>query len=328
MPYLVVVSSGQVNGSGLTTQAAPGFTGITQGGDYVFYKVTSPTGYISGTVTGPSGPLAATVQTDGLPFVTFSNFSGSYVIPALVGGVNVTASVPNTALTASALTQVTAGQTSTVNLTLTGEIEAATVTPANGAVGVPLTAEIDITAPDAFNQSSVTATNVILTTSGPNGGPQVPVRFVFSQNGTRLSVFPVSALQPSTSYTLAASGLANELGGLITVPTITFTTQAITPPNFNTNALVFAMPDQNGNVQISAPPNSFPPGTIILIIDQNSGVVLSLTVANDGSVSGKIPASIDDVLSVTITAPDKTTASFTISQFVAADGTTAIGPEW
>src|SRR5260370_31551854 len=92
------------------------------------------------------------------------------------------------------------------------------------------------------------------------------------------------------------------------------------------NALVVGMPDQNGNVAVSAAANSFPPGTTILIVDQTNGVVLSLTAFNDGSVSGQMPATIDDILAVTITAPDKTTASFTRSQFVAPDGTTAVGP--
>jgi hypothetical protein len=325
-PYLVVVSLAQVTGSNLVTQAAPGLSGITQGGDYVFYKLTSPTGYVSGTVNASTGPVPALVQTDGLPFVAFSSSAGSYVIVALAGPVNLTASVPNTALSGTAAVQVTAGQTTTQNITLVGQTESATIAPPNGAVGVPLTAEIDITAPDAFNPVSITATSVTLTQNGQGTSTPVPVRFVFSQGNTRLSVFPLSALQPSTTYTLAASGLANVLGGLVAVPTATFTTKAITPPNFNPDALVFSMPDQNGNVQVSAPAGSFPSGSTILIIDQTNGVVLSLTVFNDGSVSGQFPATIDDVLSVTITAPDKTTTSFTRSQFVAPDGTTAVGP--
>jgi hypothetical protein len=325
-PYLVVVGQAQLNGANLVTLAAPGLSGITQGGDFVFYKLSSPTGFVSGTVTTSSGPVAAMVRTDGLPFVAFANFAGSYVIPALAGSVNLTASVPNTALAGSGSAQVIAGQTATANLTLVGQIESATVTPPNGAVGVPLTAEIDITAGDAFNQAAVTTANVTLTQTGQGSNVPVPVRFVFSQGGTKLAVFPLTALQPSTTYTVAASGLANGVGGLIAVPTVSFTTQAITPPNFNTDALVFAMPDQNDNVSISTPANSFPPGTTILIVDQTNGVVLSLTVANDGSVSGQMPSTIDDVLAVTITAPDKTTASFTRSKFVAPDGTTAIGP--
>src|SRR5882762_3015656 len=326
VPYLVVVSLAQVTGSNLVTQAAPGLSGITQGGDYVFYKLTSPTGYVSGTVNASTGPVPALVQTDGLPFVAFSSSAGSYVIVALAGPVNLTASIPNTAVSGIAAVQVTAGQTATANIPLIGQTESATVTPPNGAVGVPLTAEIDITAPDAFNPVSITATSVTLTQNGQGTSTPVPVRFVFSQGGTRLSVFPLYALRPSTTYTLAASGLANVLGGLVAVPSVTFTTQAITPPNFNPDALVFSMPDQNGNVQVSAPPGSFPPGSKILIVDQTNGVVLSLTVFNDGSVSGQFPATIDDVLSVTITAPDKTTATFTRSQFVAPDGTAAVGP--
>jgi Bacterial Ig-like domain/Metallo-peptidase family M12B Reprolysin-like/IPT/TIG domain len=324
-PYLVVVSLAQVTGSNLVTQAAPGLSGITQGGDYVFYKLTSPTGYVSGTVNASTGPVPALVQTDGLPFVAFSSSAGSYVIVALAGPVSLTASVPNTALSGTFTVQVTAGQTATANITLIGQTESATITPPNGAVGVPLTAEIDITAPDAFNPVSVTATSVTLIQNGQGTSTPVPVRFVFSLGNTRLSVFPLSALQPSTTYTLAASGLANVLGGLVAVPTATFTTKAITPPNFNPDALVFSMPDQNGNVQVSAPAGSFPSGSTILIVDQTNGVVLSLTVFNDGSVSGQFPATIDDVLSVTITAPDKTTTSFTRSQFVAPDGTTAVG---
>jgi PKD domain/Bacterial Ig-like domain len=326
VPYLVVVSRAQVNGSTLVTQGAPGLSGLTQGGDYIFYKLTSPTGYVSGTVTASGSLVPAMVQTDGLPFVTFTGSSGSYLIPALAGTVNLSASVPKTAVAGSGTVQVTAGQTTTANLVVTGQTESATITPPNGSVGVPLTPEIDITVPDAFDQTSVLSTNVTLTQNAQGMNTLVPVRFVFSQGGSRLAVFPQSALQPSTTYTFAASGVANLLGGLIVVPTVTFTTQANTPPNFNTNALVFGMPDQNGNTQISAPANSFPPGTTILIVDQTNGVVLSLTVANDGSVTGQMPATIDDVLAVTVTSPDKTTATFTRSQFVAPDGTTAIGP--
>ncbi len=326
VPYLVVVSLAQVNGATLVTRGAPGLSGLTQGGDYIFYKLTSPTGYVSGTVTASGSPVPAMVQTDGLPFVTFTGGSGSYLIPALAGTVNLSASVPKTAVAGSGTVQVTAGQTATANLVVTGQTESATITPPNGSVGVPLTPEIDITVSDAFDQTSVLSANVTLSQNAQGTNTLIPVRFVFSQGGSRLAVFPQSALQPSTTYTFAASGVANLLGGLIVVPTVTFTTQANTPPNFNTNALVFGMPDQNGNTQISAPANSFPPGTTILIVDQTNGVVLSLTVANDGSVTGQMPATIDDVLAVTITAPDKTTATFTRSQFVAPDGATAVGP--
>lgn len=324
VPYLVVVSMAQVTATNIISQATPGLPGITEGGDYVFYQVTVPTGFVTGTVSAGSGPVAAMVQTDALPFVAFSNASGNYTIIAAAGTVNLTASVANTALAATTTTQVTAGQTATANLTVAGQVEAATITPANGAVGVSLTAEIDITAAAGFNQATVTSSSVVLTAVG-NSTP-IAVRFVFSNGGATLAVFPQAALQPSTQYTLQASGIANAVGGLISVPTISFTTVAINAPTYNTSSLVFAMPDSNGNVAISAAAGSFPSGSKFLIVDQTNGVVYSLTVFNDGSVTGSMPATINDILQVTLTDPSGNVTNFTVSQFVAADGSVAVGP--
>ena len=324
VPFLVVVSMAQVTATSIVSQATPGLPGITQGGDYVFYELTVPTGFVSGVVSTSSGPVAATVQTDALPFVAFSNSTGTYTVVAAAGTVNLTASIPNTALAGTNTAQVTTGQTATANLTVVGQVESATITPANGAVGVALTAEVDITAADAFNPATVTSSSVVLTAAGSS--TPVALRFVFSGGGTKLAVFPQVALQPSTQYTLQASGLANALGGLISVPTISFTTVAVTTPTYNTDALVFAMPDSNGNVAISAPANSFPAGSTILIVDQTNGVVYSLTVFNDGSVTGQMPATINDILQITLTDPSGNITTFTRSQFVAADGTTAVGP--
>jgi hypothetical protein len=322
VPYLVVVAMAQVTATNIVSLNTPGLPGITQGGDYVFYELNVPTGFVSGTVSTGSGPVAAMVQTDGLPFVVFSNSNGNYMVAAAAGTVNLTASIANTALAGTASVQVTAGQTATANITVAGQVEAATITPANGALGVPLTAEIDVTATDGFNQSTVTSSSVVLTAAGSS--TPVALRFVFSGGGNTLAVFPQSALQPSTQYTFQASGLANALGGLISVPTISFTTVAITPPTYNTNALVFAMPDSNGNVAISAPAGSFPAGSTILIVDQTNGVVYSLTVFNDGSVTGSMPATINDVMQVTLTDPSGNVTNFTVGQFSAADGSVAV----
>jgi len=324
VPWLVAVSQAQVTASNIVSQSTPGLPGITQGGDYVFYKLTAPTGFVAGNVSASSGPTAAMVQTNTLPFVVFAPATGGFTVPSLAGPVVATATVPSTALAGTQSAQVTAGQTATANIAVVGQVEAASVTPPNGAVGVPLTAEIDITAANAFNPATVTSSSVTLSQSGQGGSP-VGLRFVFSQGGTALAVFPVTALQPSTQYTLQASGLASSVGGLISVPTVSFTTTAVTPPSYNTDALVFSMPDSNGNVQINAPANSFPPGSTILIVDQTNGVVLSLTVGNDGSVSGQMPATIDDVLTVTLTDPQGNKTTFSRTQFVGSDGSVAVG---
>ena len=71
--------------------------------------------------------------------------------------------------------------------------------------------------------------------------------------------------------------------------------------------------------------HTFAPGTTVLIVNTGNGVVVSLTVANDGSLTGSIQASTFDRLIVTITDPIGRTATLQRSTFVAADGTTAVG---
>lgn len=149
--------------------------------------------------------------------------------------------------------------------------------------------------------------------------------FVLSSSGTVLSFAPVSNLNPATQYTIQVAGLADTFGGAVVVPVSSFTTKAAAALNFDPNAITFSFPDANGNIQVTAPAGSLPSGTQVLIIDQTSALVLSLTARNDGSVSGSFLGTINDTLQITVTDPNGATASFTRSQFVAPDGTTAVG---
>ncbi len=327
-PRLVAVALAQVSGGRIVTQPYPGLPGITVGGEYVFYRSASPLGFVGGRVTAGGGGGGALVSTDGLPFVAPTDAAGQYTVPALAGTANVKATVAQTALVATGSVAVTVGQTASLDLALAGAVSAATVDPADGAVGVDPNAGITVTAADPLDPATATAANVQLFQVGSAGGAgnqPVAVRFVLAQGNRQLSIFPLAALQPATRYTLQVAGLATAVGGLVAVPSVTFTTRAVAPPNFNPDALVFAFPDADGNVAVAAPAGSFPAGSKLLIVDQTNGVVLTLTAGNDGSVSGELPATIDDVLQVTVTAPDKSTASFTKTQFVAPDGSVAVG---
>jgi hypothetical protein len=325
VPRLVVVSLAQVAGAQIVTQPSPGLPGITQGGEYVFYRSAQPLGFVAGRVSSGGGAVIALVSTDALPFVAPSDATGRYVIPALPGTASLKATVPQTALLATGSVAVTAGQTAVLDLTLAGSVATATVDPPDGALGVDPTAGMTVTVTDSLSPATVAAASIQLFQAGSSGNQPVAVRFVLGQGNRQISVFPLAALQPATRYTLQVSGLATAVGGLVAVPTVSFTTRSVTPASFDPNALVFAFPDANGDVQVSAPANSFPAGSKVLIVDQTNGVVLSLTVGNDGAVSGRLPATIDDVLAVTITAPDKSTVTFTRTQFVAPDGTVAVG---
>jgi hypothetical protein len=246
----------------------------------------------------------------------------------LAGTVNLKASAPNTSLAGTASAQVIAGQPVAVNILLAGVVTSATVTPADGTLGVPTSTIITITTTAPLNPQSIVQSNLSLVKGSASApGALVPLQnFILSASGTTLTFAPVANLDPATQYTIQVSGLADASGGAITVPASSFTTKAVAAFNFDPNAITFAFPDQNGNIHVSAPAGSLPPGTKVLIIDQGNAVVVSFTAFNDGSVSGDFPGTINDVLQITVTDPNGAAISFTRSQFVAPDGSVAVGP--
>jgi hypothetical protein len=326
VPHMVLAALAQINGGNLTSVASPGLPGVTQGGEYVFYDIPAPVGFVQGTVSSSAGPVQALVKTDSLLIVSITAANGNYIVPALAGSANLNASAPHTNLIGSASVQVTAGQTAQANITLSGTVTSATVSPADGTLGVPASTTITITTTAPLNPQSIQQANLVLLQGTATSGTPVPVQpFVLSSSGTVLSFAPVSNLQPATQYTIQVTGLADTFGGAVVVPSSSFTTKAVAPLTFDPNAIIFSFPDQNGNIHVSAPAGSLPPGTQVQIIDQTSGLVLSLTALNDGSVSGDFPGTINDVLQVTVTDPNGANASFTRSQFVAPDGSVAVG---
>jgi hypothetical protein len=327
VPRIVVVALAQINGNSLTSVASAGLPGITQGGAYVFYDFPSPIGFVTGVASSTAGPVQALVQTDSLPIVSITGANGVYVVPALVGTVNLKASAPHTALAGSATAQVTAGQSTQVNIPLAGTVTAAVVSPADGSLAVPVSTVITVTTTAPINPQSIQQSNLQLFKGPVSANQLVPLQaFVLSTSGTVLSFAPQSNLDPAVQYTVQVAGLADSFGGAISVPSSTFTTKAAAVFNFDPNQITFSFPDQNGNIHVSALAGSLRPGTKVLIVDQSNSVVLSLTALNDGSLSGNFPGTLNDVLQVTVTDPNGAVASFTRSQFVAADGSVAVGP--
>ena len=102
---------------------------------------------------------------------------------------------------------------------------------------------------------------------------------------------------------------------------------AETAPTYSPDSLTASFPDAQGRVTLSAPAGSFPSGTQFLVINASSGEVVSFSAANDGSVSVRVGATINDRLVLTITDPDGRVMTVARSKFVdPATGQTAIGP--
>jgi RHS repeat-associated protein len=320
---LVVVSLARIVSGRLVSSPYPGLAGITQGAHYVLYRSSLPLGFVGGVTSASTGAVTAFVSTASLPFVAFSGSDGAYVVPAVAGAASVSARVRGTGLAGSGAAQVTRGATTPLNLLLSGAITTAVVTPADGSMAVLTTTQIQIDASVALNAATATSSTIKLVRAD---SVSVPLRFITSLNGRSLTAIPQTKLDAATQYTLVVSGLADAFGGLVAIPATTFTTKSEVIPAFDARRLTFSFPDVNGIVQVIAPADSLAPGSYILVTNTSNGVIVSMTALNDGSVRGELPASINDTLLVAVTDPLGNVTTFSRSQYVAQDGTTAVGP--
>lgn len=285
--------------------------GVRTQGSYVFYRSFSPVGFVAGLASAPG----AVVETSGLPFVALSDANGRYRAVALTGPVTVTAFVPRSSLRASASVDVLEGETAPLDLTLSGQLTTASVTPSDGALGVSISAQIDVASSTPLAQGP--------SLSLLEGGVGVPVRLVLSGSGRSLAVIPEVSLKHETTYTLEAATLADVFGGAVVIPQTTFTTGSKEALSADAEDVKLSLPGDNGIVEVSA--FGLPPGTTVLLVNSGNGIVVSFTYAVDG-VLGELPASISDRILVTLTDPAGSIVTFEKSKFVAPDGTTAIGP--
>jgi RHS repeat-associated protein len=325
VPRVIVVSLAELVGGRLVSKLHPGLPGVRQGGRYVFYRVSVPIGFIGGIASITTGPASVVVSVQSLPFIALGGPDGSYAVAATAGAADVTAVLPGTNLVAHGTATVIGNATTALNLALGDAITTAIVTPAQGAVGVPTNTTIELDTTAAIDRTSATADTLRLFKGPVANAQSVLVQIVVSASGRTVSIVPATTLDPATAYTVVVAGLRDTHGALVVVPATTFSTRDHAASVLDPEALTFSMPDAGGLVHISAPAGSLPPITTILLVNTGNGVVLSLTAGNDGSLSGELPASIDDVLNVTLTDPNGTSINVNLSRYVGADGTTAIG---
>lgn len=334
IPRLAVVALAAMVGDKLVTQPSAILPGVRREGRHVFYRLAGPVGFVGGVTSTGAGGAKAVVTADGLPFIAASEPAGEYVLTTYPGAaVSVRARIPGTPLQAEGgPVAVLANEATSLPLLLSGASTTARVAPPNGSAGIAVNVRIEVTPTVPLDPASVATAVVSLVRA--SDGQLVPVRLVVGVGGRSLSVIPERQvagefvpLEFATAYTLTVSGLRDSYGTLVSVPPSTFTTAAFVAPTLDVHKLVFAAPDDDGIVKVTAPTGSFPPGTTILIVNSGNGVVLSLTADNDGAVNGELPASVDDRLLVTVADPQGNAKSFERSQYVIdpATGETAVG---
>lgn len=326
VPRPEVVALGALADGRIVSVSHPDLPGVRRGGEYVFYRLASQPGVVTGFTRASGTPVSALVSSTTLPFVGVSAADGRYALVAGVGTNTLTANVPGTSLLGTASVEVAAGATASQDVALDGTLTVAVVRPLDGAQAVPTTVQVEIETTAALEPATVTVQNVRLVKLGDGGGTEpVAVRLVLSASRKLLAVVPEAVLLPEVSYRLEASGLVDVFGAAVSVPLVSWRTRADEAPAYDYTKLVISVPNAEGQVTVSAPAGTFPPGTQVLIINTGNGVVESFTADNQGAVSGQMAATLMDRLFISVSDPFGHQVDFERSQyFDAATGLTAV----
>jgi RHS repeat-associated protein len=144
-----------------------------------------------------------------------------------------------------------------------------TISPANGATGVPVNVRVDVVANVALSTASVGSGAVVVS----NGGISVPGTVTPSSDGTTLTYLPSTLLNASKTYTVTVSGVTDEAGNTLVPFTSSFTTGTSGTAN-TTQPAVVSMNPANGASSVSV--NS----TIVLTFNE----AIDFTTANAANV--------------------------------------------
>jgi hypothetical protein len=331
IPRLLVVALAEANGGRITAVPAPGLPGIKAGGRYVFYELSGPVGWVSGLTLASTGEAVsgAVVEGGSLPFIGRTGAGVPYLLPVRPGAAQLSATVPGQRLVGSGSVTVAAGgpgEAASLPIALTGEATLATVTPANGTLGVAVSVQVELEATGPLDPDPVNLAKAKLS----KGAVPVAVKYLLSGSGKRLAVIPLKPLDTSTEYTFTAAGIEDADGKPVLVSGVTFKTKDFVAPVYDIEKLVFSFPDPQGWVTLTAPADTLPPFSTILVMNAMNGFVGTYMAEGDGSVGhaleARLLATINDRLFVTITDPQGNVTSFERSKFVKPDGTVAIGP--
>ncbi|MHB8735498.1 MAG: Ig-like domain-containing domain, partial [Terriglobales bacterium] len=235
------------------------------------------------TVSLPAGSLAVTKQMAVSAEVQgTSDSSVDYLINGVQGGTTSTGTITSLGvftapLTVPASATVQIGvvshadptQQASAPLQLVANTTPPTVlslTPANAAVGVPLTSSIHLKFSEPLDPTTVGATNFALT----KGSTSVPLGSAYDPTTSEITLTPRIVLQPQTSYALAVSSAVTDLtGNHISTLSTSFTTEglatlqgqlgtiigtSVSSLNITSVGSAITSPDSAGNFTVQAKP--------------------------------------------------------------------------
>jgi len=304
---LKLVALARQSGSFVSSDgSAAGVTlpGVNVSGTYYFLQAKSAIGFIAGTVSDSSNApfTGALVKSDSGSLIDLSASNGGYLLAAPVASFNVSATdlykgdVGTAAGTIGAANQVTA-----VNLTIKMVLpQVVSIVPAANAVNVQPSDPVVVTFSKGMDKSSITSATLKVADST---GAAVSGVISFSVDGTAATFYPAASLQSQASYSVTVSGAIKDLQGYTLGQDLSssFTVRKTSAPPLPAAGMVTGtFPDADGFITVTGTQGSAEPNDTVLLVNDNSGEIVSLTPGSDGSFSGKIRGQLGDQIKVVL----------------------------
>lgn len=306
------------------------FSGLLDEGRYVFLAASQPLGFITGTINNADGQsqagMIATLNT--FPLASISTPEGRYILAAPPGPVTVTVRNP---LTSDVITRPVTisgvGSFASLNIGLTPQPPSVVaISPANGAVDVPLISVVQVTFSEPVNPLTVLDA---LTVVDDNGAALAGSQSL-TPEGTVLTFRPDAILADSATYSLTVSAAVQDMAGnpLTEAFRARFTTVDVTPPTLPpAGQISVTIPDATGLCTVSGTQGTVQPDWVVIVKNRTTNALTSVIPNADGSFSLNVAAGPADKLDLILQDAAGNQVTTPLPRYRNPDGTVVVGEE-
>ncbi|MBI5485500.1 MAG: Ig-like domain-containing protein, partial [Deltaproteobacteria bacterium] len=307
---LKLVAMGRLSGSIINSEplAAEIWAGaprpyIDSTGQYLFLQAVAPIGYVSGQITDAAAAAfaAINISAQSATLADLTGIDGRYLLALATGERSVTALDATRGDTASGDVTIAANTKSVLNLTVRMvPPTVVAISPANGAANVQPSVAVAVTFSKQMDKNSINSQTLKLTNST---GTTVPGVITWNAEATIATFYPAEAFKQETGYSVTIASTVKDLQGYPLGQDVvsSFTIRKTTPPPMPPAGSVSASyPDADGFITITATQGTAPADCTVLLINNTSGEIVSVTPATNGSFSGRVRGQIGDEIKVVI----------------------------
>ncbi len=321
------------------TGLAASLPGVRNGGRYVFLRLTQPFGLAFGVVRGVNGAVApgVLVTTSSLPLVAISANDGGYVVPALAGTTELTATDVASSDAVTVSVAIVNGGRARADLRLQALAPRVTsVTPVDGEGDVALGAPVVLSFSEPIATSSASA--IVLETAA---GQMIPGEIRWSDGNRVATLRATDALASKAAYRVRVTTALQDAGGRNAAEefTSTFTTIDLAPrPTPPAGAISATVPGATQRTTVSATQGTAGLRDEVKIHNLTRNTFQVALVNPDGSFTATLDAKTTDKLRIGITTPAGVQTTIDLARFsqenpdgsisstVDASGGTLLGP--